>query len=410
MLLGGYIKLAISAMRNARWRSLLTMLGIIIGVVSVVTVVSLGEGVKRQVTGQIRLRGDDLITVLPGERLRRNDEGRIIGFSAPFAANNVSFNEADYKMVSQVEDVELAVPFGQVVGQVKTRDNSYVQAEVIATNEGAAKILHQRLEFGSFFKDDEIAGNGAVIGRTVAEQLFGENVPLGKSLTVREREFVVRGIFEEFPSNNTLLPGINYNNTIFVPYEVGQELMGGNIQISQILVKPSQPEKVDAVIKKIDDSLLKTRSGERDFAVLKHEENLALANNVLSLLTNLVTGIAAISLVVGGIGIMNIMLVSVTERTREIGIRKAVGATNRQILYQFMIEAIVLSVSGGLLGVLLSLLTNFLIRIFTSFQPVITLPVVTLACSVALVVGVLFGVAPALRAARKDPIEALRHE
>jgi putative ABC transport system permease protein len=160
----------------------------------------------------------------------------------------------------------------------------------------------------------------------------------------------------------------------------------------------------------IHAALLKNHGGQEDFTVLKQDESLAVANTILNLITGLIAGIAAISLIVGGIGIMNIMLVSVIERTREIGIRKAIGATNRQILSQFMVESLVLSVVGAILGVLISIMVNYLIRIATTLTPVITLPIMVISVAVSIMVGLIFGITPALKAARKDPIEALRYE
>lgn len=177
-----------------------------------------------------------------------------------------------------------------------------------------------------------------------------------------------------------------------------------------MLAKPVDPAATEDTILAIEGALRESRGGQKDFTVLKQSENLALAEDVLNLLTSLIAGVAAISLLVGGIGIMNIMLVSVTERTQEIGIRKAVGATNRQILYQFMTEAAVLSLAGGVLGVLFSLLANVLMRIMTDLQPVITLEIILIASGVSFAVGIIFGMAPAAIAARKDPIDALRYE
>lgn len=408
MFLGAYLKLAWAATKNSKWRSLLTMFGVIVGVASVVIIVSIGQGVKQQVARQITQRGDDLITVLPGERVKRDSDGRITGFNP--LQNGVSFSEVDYKTVSQIPGIKPVVPFGRVVGVAKTTDSEYADADVIAATEGVPSVLNQRLAYGSFFRDEEPGANSAVIGTRVAERLFGENVPLGKSLTVRGHEFIVRGIFEEFESGTAIVPGANYDNAIFIPYRVGQESMGGTIQIYQILIRPTEPAKIDQAVAAITQALKQVRAGQEDFTVLKQDESLALASNLLNTLTSMISAVAAISLLVGGIGIMNIMLVSVTERTREIGIRKAVGATNRQILYQFISEAAVISLVGGLIGVIVALLANFLLRIFTDLQPVITLPIVLIACAVALGVGLFFGVAPALKAAHKDPIDALRHE
>ena len=386
------------------------MLGVVIGVVSVITTVSLGEGVKQQVVRQISEYGEDLITVLPGKKYSDNNSYDVSMLNPFSAQNSILFGDGDYQAVRNTPGLKLVVPFGQVVGAVKTDGQSFDSAQIIATNEGLPDILNQDTQYGSFFKDNDKMKNGAVIGKRVAEQLFRENVPMGKSFTIRDREFIVRGVFKEFASSSPLLPVSDYNNAIFIDYRDGQELMSGNLQIYQILAKPSDAESVDTAATNITNTLKNIRGGQEDFTVLKQAENLELAGRVLNLLTGMIAGIAAISLIVGGIGIMNIMLVSVTERTSEIGIRKAVGATNRQILYQFTIEAVVLSLSGGILGIFVSILTNFFIRIVTDLQPVITLPVIVIATGVSLAVGVVFGITPAIKAARKDPIDALRYE
>lgn len=410
MLLMGNVKTAIASLRTSRWRSLLTMLGIIIGVVSVVTTVSLGEGVKKQVERQIEQRGDNLITVLPGKRVERNDRGEIVRISSVFSQTNILFTEGDYRTISGVAGVDLTVPFGQVVGKVDASTGNYPEAQVIAATSDVPAVLNQKLQFGSFYNDEDPLDNGAVIGKRVAEKLFQENVPIGKAFTVRGQEFRVRGVFEEFISSSPLLPGGDYNSAIFIPYRKGQELMGGNLQIYQILARPQNEKQVNSTIESINKSMAAQRGGQKDFTVLRQDESLALTGDIVRLLTSLVASIAAISLIVGGIGIMNIMLVSVSERTSEIGIRKAVGATNGQILNQFLIEAAVLSFVGGILGVIVSILVNFVLRIVTDLQPVITLPVILIATGVALSVGIFFGMMPALKAARKHPIDALRYE
>ncbi|MDZ7744169.1 MAG: ABC transporter permease [Candidatus Saccharibacteria bacterium] len=405
---GGDIKMALSSLRSSKWRSLLTVLGIIIGIVSVVTTVSIGEGVKQQAQQQISQRGEDIITVLPGTTVQRNAIGEITSLDPFVGQSSTVFSESDYDAVANTPGVVLTVPFGQVVGLAETKERSYPEARVIATTPGAPTVLSQPVEYGGFFSEDS-RDNTAIIGKTVAEQLFGENVPTGKSLEVRDREFIVRGVFSEFPGATPLLAGADYNNAIFIPYHVGQELMGGSMHIYQMLAMSEDSESTEQTAEAIKTSLTKQRSDQEDFTILRQEESLAITNELIHSITNLVTAIAAISLLVGGIGIMNIMLVSVSERTQEIGVRKAVGASNRQILGQFMTEAAVLGICGGLLGVVFSVLANFLLRIFTNLQPVITLEIVGVAVSVALFVGLFFGMAPALKAAHKDPIDALRY-
>jgi len=383
------------------------MLGIIIGVVSVVTTVSLGEGVKQQLRNQINQRGADLVTVLPGKRVERDQKGTIVSFN-PLAPSGSLFSEADYTAVEATPSVDEISPFARVTGLAETDKRSY-NGSIFGVSGHLPDLLRQQVEFGAFLSNDE-QNEFAVIGVNVAQQLFGENVPVGKSFKIRGQNFVVQGVFEEFDTSSPLFLSDNYNDAIFIPYQVSRKLMGGTIQIQQILAKPKNGISSDQLRGDINQALLNAHGDQPDFTVLEQEETLGLAANLLDLVTRLIAGVAAISLIVGGIGVMNIMLVSVTERTSEIGIRKAVGATNRQILNQFLTEAVILSLVGGVIGVIASVLLNFILRVLTDFQPVITLPIMGVSVFVSLAVGAFFGATPALRAARKDPIEALRHE
>jgi ABC-type antimicrobial peptide transport system permease subunit len=385
------------------------MLGIIIGVTSVVTTVSMGEGVKHQIVQQINQAGPDLITVRPGKVVTRDAKGRLQGISYFSSFTGVSLSEQDLKAVQSTEGVKGVAPFSAVATSAETDNQEYDNAMIIGTTSALPDLLNHRVEFGSFFTADEKERDVAVIGKRVAEQLFQENVPVGKTMRIKGQTFIVRGVFEEFETA-PLVPNADYNTAIFIPYEAGKILNQGAAPIYQIMAKPTQASQTGAVVNRLDQKLSSLHGDSHDFTILKQTENLQMADGVLSLLTALIAGIAGVSLVVGGIGIMNIMLVAVTERTHEIGVRKAVGATNRQIRRQFLTEALVLSVLGGVIGVLLSILANVGLRIFTGLKPVVTWPVIGLALAVAIGVGVIFGIMPALRAAAKDPIEALRHE
>lgn len=400
----GHFRIAIESLRSTKWRSLLTMLGIIIGVVSVVTTVSLGEGAKRAIIDQINKSGEDLITIRSGRAASNGSQPSNL-FGTTYSG---TLSENDYNVVSQVPGSKHVVPFSYISNVVSREDKNLDDSLVIGTTEDLPEALGQKLLFGVFFKNDEPQRNAAVIGPRVAEKLFGENVPIGKYLTVRGKQFIVRGIFEEFDTS-PLAPHSDYNSAVFIQYDVGKELTGGS-DIYQMLVHPNDRSKTATLASGITDALAATHAGRDDFTVLEQEDNLADANRVLVLMTGFVAGIAAISLIVGGIGILNIMLVAVTERTHEIGIRKAIGATNKQIMYQFLTEAVILSVAGGVFGILLSLLTNYLIRIFTNLTPVLTWPIMIIAVGVSVLVGIIFGVTPALTAARKKPIDALRYE
>ena len=408
-MLGANIKIAIASIRSAKWRSLLTMLGIIIGVVSVVTTVSLGEGVKKQVASQINSLGSDLITIRPGKTVKRDSSGKIVGVNFFAGAGLSTLTEQDVEVVKRVAGVKVAVPLNLITGVAKTETKEFEGGFIIGTTSQIPELLNQKVEFGEFFNQKDESRYVAIIGRSVANELFGEFAPIGKTITIRGQSFIVRGVLQELETS-PLTPGADFNAAIFIPYNSAKSLTGSGNQIYEILVKGDDPAKASELASSITTALKNTHGGEEDFSVLKQEESLSIASNILNYITSLITGIAAISLLVGGIGIMNIMLVAVSERTHEIGIRKAVGATNRQILGQFFIEAIVLSIWGGIIGIVLSAVINILVRISTSLQPVMTLPVILLATGVSVVVGIIFGITPALTAAKKDPIQALRYE
>jgi putative ABC transport system permease protein len=386
------------------------MLGIIIGIVSVVTVVGIGEGVKQQVVSQINHRGKDLITVRPGQLVNRDSKGQITGvnlFSGMATTGALSDN--DLQVVRKTRDVKLAVPLSIVAGPVVQEQKTYNNVVVIGTTSDLPEALKQEVEFGGFFKDSDENLNGAIVGSNVAANVFGDEVPLGEGFTFHDQEFIVRGVFKEF-KNAMLSLDTDFNNAIFIPYPVARELTNNNASIYEILAQPKDAQSAHAVASSIKQNMSRAHGNQEDFTVLKQDESLGVTNNIVNLLTRLIAGIAAISLLVGGIGIMNVMLVSVTERMNEIGIRKAIGATSRQIMSQFLMEATVLSVIGGIIGVALAFVVNFLLRIFTSIEPVMSWQVVVIAAGVSLLVGIIFGTAPALKAARKDPIEALRNE
>jgi putative ABC transport system permease protein len=408
MMIAGNIKMALDAIRVAKMRSLLTMLGIIVGVVSVVTIVSLGEGAKQQVAGQINHLGADLLTIRPGRTVTRDADGRVtdVNLLATFGGG-AAMPESDLRVIQRASNVGVAVPLSVVTGIASTEGREYDKGFIVGTTSGMPQILNQKIEFGAFFNTGDGDRNVAVIGKRVAEEMFHENGPVGRSLEIRGHTLVVRGVFEEFESS-PLLPNNDYNYAIFIPFETAKSISGNQTQIQQILAKPQNANDTSQAMESIRSALRGAHGGQEDFTILQQSDNLAIANRVLNLLTGLITAIAAISLVVGGIGIMNIMLVSVSERTHEIGVRKAIGATNGQILGQFLVESAVISLVGGFIGIGLSLLSNFCLRIFTSLSPVITPGIMIVAVAVSVTVGMFFGITPALKASRKDPIEALR--
>jgi ABC-type antimicrobial peptide transport system permease subunit len=370
--------------------------------------VSLGEGVKNQISGQIGKLGNDLISVHPGNLVSRDEAGNITSVNLLSTLGSGTLSDNDLQIIKQAESIEQVAPLGLISGVPKTQDKKYSSSAVITTTSGLPEIISQDLAYGSFFPSDDYDSAEAVVGRSVALNLFNENVPIGKTVSIRGKEFIIRGVFEKFEIN-PVNPTLDLNNAIFIPLEAGK-LITNDTHIFQILAKTDEPANAGKSVSSIVRGLKTERAGEEDFTVLKQDDTLAIANNIVRLITTLVAGVAAISLLIGGIGIMNIMLVSVSERKQEIGIRKAVGATNAQIMSQFLIEAVVLSLLGALLGLLVSAIGNIAIRIFTDLKPVITPQIVVIAMFVSVAVGAIFGLAPAVKAAAKDPIDSLRDQ
>jgi putative ABC transport system permease protein len=404
-----HIKVALASVRAARFRSFLTMIGVIVAVVSIVTVFSLGEGIKRQVSGQSERTGKDLITIRPGKLVDRNNQGEITGINWLSFITSSSLTAKDLETVKGNQQIETAVPISVINGAPQVGKTQFNDGFIMATTNDFLQVSSQKIEFGNFFDQADSDRRVVVIGQGVAEKLFKENVPVSKNLQIRGENFVVSGVFERVPAN-PLDYGADYNDAVFIPYNSGQQITGNELNIYEILARPQskEPAKVDEAIASLNESLKNNHGGQEDFTVLRQEDMVAVADSMLKTITRSVAAIAAVALFVGGVGIMNVMLVTVTERTREIGIRKAVGATNRQIQKQFLTEAVVISVWGALVGVGLSFLINFIFRIFTNLQPVITWQVVVGSAAAAILTGVTFGLIPAVKASRKDPIEALR--
>lgn len=405
----GNIRMALASVRSSKWRSMLTMLGVIIGIVSVVMVVGIGEGVKREIAGQIDQFGKDLITVRPGN-VAVEKGNAVTNTDLLFGLNSISgLTSRDLDTVKKSDHVRIAAPLSVVPGSVQAGKRKLDQSMVIATNGDLPKALNRSIPYGDFFGSKDADTNVAVIGRNVAQTLFDDYVPLGQSFTFRGYTFIVRGMFDEFKTT-PLSPAANFNDAIFIPYKVAEKITGNGTEMYSILAKPDKPENGKLAITSIEQRLFKAHGGEKDFSVLDQKQNLAASGDVLSLMTTMIAAVAAISLLVGGVGIMNIMLASVTERTHEIGVRKAIGATNRQILNQFVMESAVLSLVGGVVGVIISVASVYLLRIYTDLKPVVSWEAVVVATGASLIIGLVFGVAPAIKAARKDPIEALRHD
>lgn len=401
--------MALKAIKSTKLRSLLTMLGIVIGVASVITAVSLGEGVRKQIAGSVKTGAKNVLAVRPGRLVNRDTKGHIISANYQAALGTAALTHQDLQAIMKVPGLESVTPLSTISALASTKEGRQFDSTIIGTGPDFANISGQEVAFGSFFNDSQTGRDVAIVGKTVAEQLFEENVPISRFVVLRGHEFIVSGVFDDFAAN-AYTSGGDLNSAIFIPYDVARAISGNATNIYQILVVPKDGADSDAISREITTALSDAHGGQQDFTVLTQAETLQLTSKTLNMLTSFIAGIAAISLIVGGIGIMNIMFVGVTERTREIGVRKSLGATNRQIYSQFSIEATIISLVGGIIGVLVALVSCFMLRVSTSLAPVVTWPIIGFAVVASTIIGVIFGTAPAIKAARKDPIQSLRYE
>jgi len=404
----GQIKAGIDAVRRTKLRNFWTMLGIIIGVASVISVVAISEGVKQQISGHISKTGNDIITVQPSNVKFGGSSFNSLSLLSGLDVTG-SLSNSDISRVANTKGVSEVTPLSAMSAAVKGDQSKYASGLVVGTYPNFPDIINNNLQYGTFLTNIDTQSNGVVLGSQASMDLYNEDVPLGQQLLINGQVYTVRGILNPFPAT-PLSSSSAFNKAVFISYANSESLTNNTITTYEILAKPKDPSSTTTVTAAINTSLLASHNGQSDFSVLDQEQNLENSSAVLNLITKLIVIVAGISLLVGGIGIMNVMLVSVTERMHEIGIRKAVGATNRQILDQFMLESIMLSTVGGLIGIVLAAVVDIVLRLVSNLQPVISFEIVAIAFIVSILIGVVFGSVPALKAARKDPIEALRSE
>lgn len=393
-------KVSLTAIFRNKARSILTSLGIIIGVASVIMLVSIGNGIKKYVTSAFEDLGTNLLYVMPGTvRFSDSREGGPPGASV----NKLTLEVAD-TLERKAKYVNSVLPIMSTNYQLKYRSNQHLSF-VIGTNPDYEEIRKSPVKSGRFFNNSEYrrAARVAVVGTTVVEKLFGQSDPLGKEITVNDKKYTVVGVLDSKGSGM----GNDQDDQIIVP-TTALEKQTGSDKLAYIYVEVDDMENISRAQASVEEVLIREGLDEDEFTASDPKELLGTVNQILSAITIGLGGIAAISLLVGGIGIMNIMLVSVTERTREIGLRKAVGARPQDILIQFLIESVVLSLFGGVLGILLGSLGSW--GISTFIQTSVTPWSVILAFSFAFLIGVVFGVWPARKASQLPPIEALRYE
>lgn len=408
MLLLENLKIAIKSILSNKARAFLTMLGVIIGVTSVITLLAMGEGVKKGVASEIEAIGSNLVVVLPGQVANQNGENES-GFGGMAGVAGISTLTLDDKRAIEenIEGVSNVSSIMFVGGNFSYEDKNAVPM-LVGSEPSLEFIDFYNVNSGRFISSEDMENKNrvVVIGDTIVKDLFEQASPLEEKIKINKEEFEVVGTMK---TDGLSSMGIDANSMAVIPITVAEEIFETD-KLNRITMQASDSDNVENIRGEIRELLLEKHEGNEDFSVMTQQDMLAMFEQIIGLITTLLSGIAAISLLVGGIGIMNIMLVSVTERTREIGIRKALGATSGNIMVQFLIEATVISLIGGGLGVGLAYVGSYFIAKYSPIEPQITMHALILAFSISVFVGIVFGVAPAVKAARKNPIEALRYE
>ena len=405
LLLRTHYSLARESIRKNRTRSFLTCLGIGIGVASIIMIMSLMGSINNMISSQVKSMGSDLIVVRPTKHVDTIDS-LVEGLTNSNSYMTSSLTLKDAKVISGLNNVQASAPIAAGIATLSSEERTVKSANVIGSNIDLMRVQNLQLKDGVFLPDR--VENSAIVGRNLSLALFGTTTEaIGQTFTLFDQKFIVVGLLEEMkdPIN---FSNVDFDNSMIVNAEYLAKI-GGNFQVQQINVKAVNTNVVGELSEEMNELLFAEKSGNLNYEILYGDNISHPAGSLFTLVSGMLTVVAGVSLVVGGIGVMNILLVSVGERTREIGIRKAVGASWFNILMQFMFEALILSLSGGMLGMILGYAVAFLVSIITPFSPYIDVPIVLVTLATSLTIGLIFGIYPAVKAARKNPIDSLRY-
>ena len=406
LLVRTHYRLARAAIKENRTRSFLTCLGIAIGVASIILILSLMGSISNLVKEQTKEIGADLIVVRPSST--KDNLTNIVEeltSANSFQKSNLSID--DVKTIKDVNHVSAVAPIAISTNTVTSEKNTFDSVPILGTNSDYVKIEPLALRYGSFLTDAEDS-KSVVLGHTLSLALFNTiNSTIGKTVNIMGEKFMIVGVLDEIDKSINF-DNIDYDNALIMDINALDKITGST-QIQQINVKAENTDSLAPISEDIKSALENQKQGDKNFSVTYGDDITHPASNLFTIVSGMLAIVAGISLVVGGIGVMNIMLVSVAERTHEIGIRKAVGASSRNILIQFLFEALILSLMGGILGLALGYVLAFLLSVITPFAPFISWQILAITFLTTLVIGIIFGIYPALKAATKNPIDSLKH-
>ena len=398
-----YFGIALDSIAQNKVRSLLTMLGVIIGVASVILLISLGEAAQAYIQREFAGMGSNVLIVTPGKQETSGMMPIIAGSFRKLTHENAK------EIMRRGRGVRAVAPVVVGAGAIQYGDRRR-NTMVVGSTESYEKVRDLHAQLGRFISEQDVEKNNkvCVIGVKVKKELFGTDNPLNKSININRAKHTIVGVLEP----KGMMLGLNIDDLVFIPLRSGQLMFyGGEDRLFQIVVGAKSPDDIKVATESVRDILKQAHDYVEDFTVIDQTSILATFNQIFVAMRVMLAGIAGISLLVGGIGIMNIMLVSVRERTREVGVRKAVGATRHDIGMQFVIESITLSAIGGSMGIALGFIGTFVIRSIYPPLPVQTSSwAIMLAFFFSMAVGVFFGAYPAIKASGVDPVEALRYE
>ena len=404
LLLKTHYQLAKKSLKKTRLRSFLTCLGVAIGVASLTLILSLSGSITALISSQVSSLGEGLVIIRPSQPKSEVDSiVSTLASTSTLVSSTLSMS--DLEVINSTKNISLSAPISVTNLSVKTSTANVPSVPVLATTSDFIKIQNYPLSSGVFF-NSSTAENAVILGHSVASRIFGNESPVSKTLELQGERFIITGVLAKIddPIN---FNNVDLDNSIIVSADYFGKTFNIPLQISQINLRLAETSLMDSTISELNSTLVSAKH-DSNFTILSGADITHPSGSLLNTTTLVLSIISAISLIVGGIGIMNIMLVSVTERTHEIGIRKSVGATNSNIFGEFLIESLLLSVKGGVLGIILGYGLAFAISLVTPFAMFFSWQILVVTFATAIITGTFFGVFPALNAAKKDPIRSLK--